>query len=375
MKKLIISENPEVAATQMTEIFMDPEHSNEDFSVIPNALGLNPKFWARIVETMPELIARVPSEVKENKDFCDLIDHIKFFRYIPDKYLTIEELNQHEADPRAAIYAPGSPLEVNRHNHYIWYQFDGSSYWFNNPDSITVFDRMREYISYGVELCPELWTPELADLICRSEYFLICYEEIPEDLVKEEWKELYKLYKEKRAPILGGSSALNEEKLPEYWGSFKSTTEMEIALHLESVVERCKNPRGYAVQITFGNEDYAVDNSKYYKEIWAVVEPVISDSPELVKGFFDLYDVCISKYIPNELFNTEWIKHSKMLEEELSIYKLYKSRLSKADSPVAAEKARREMENCMQCIKDVITIYRDMTDDEAEALIKDIVAE
>ena len=369
MRKLTINANPEAAADQFIELLEEPENTKIDFSVIPAKIGTSPEFWAKLVQAKPELIARVPSEISENKKFCELIDHALFFRYIPDRYLTIEDLDQHEANPKAAIYACGSPVKINSHDHFVWYQFNGSEYWFHNPDAITVFNRMSYYLANGEELCPELWTQELADLIWQYGYFFRCYEAIPRAFVKDEWVKLMNLYTEKRLPILGNRSMPKEEKLPEYWSSLKDAEEMDTALQLEEALGKCVNPEGYAVQISFGSNPELIDNSQYYEQMWRVIEPVISDSPELVKKFFDFFDLNISKYISDEMFNLDWIKESELVDNEMKIYQLYKRRLTKADSPVAVEKAKRMMNQCMESMKESILLYRNISEAEAEELL------
>lgn len=369
----------------------DAEEAAKDFAntpgvhlnMIPRDLGANVKFWAKLVELSPELIGRVPQKVIETKEFADSIDHIRFFNFIPTEYLTGEERSEYLTDedgskykkiPEKAIWVLKNPVQVNTMNEYSWYCVNDENDWrsASSLDTYMLFALIEEH-RRADQINPELWTQELADYLMTTGKALVSFDDIPEQFVRDEWREIMTLYKNKRYPIFGDYKSISEpERIPEYWGSFKTEKEIMLALDLEELINRCQNPWGYAVSVGFDFSDDHTDYSKIFADLWDAISETVSNNETILKRMMKLYAM-FSRCIPKELFKPEWLEE----HEEFQAYKrscrnanlLVKCAKNEVKRLERVERLKEERES----FKAFILEYLSMTDEEVERFISEII--
>lgn len=371
MKRLTIANDPEQAAIEFAEQYEKVKPKLE-FSMIPKSIGSSEKFWAKLVELKPEFISRVPEVIRGSESFAKLIDHQKFYNYIPKRFLTAQDFEEHKKSSNKTVSAYGSPVEISTHDNFFWVTYGAGNYPWLAVSKLTpeeLFGKISE-INPAKGILPELWSQKLADLIWESPMALVSYNAIPEEFVRKEWDELVNLFNEKRFPIYRFRNTMEDvEKLSEYWSQFKTEAEIKQAIKIEKLIERCNNPYGYSVNIDmrYVPDLYYAENP--YEELWKTVEPIIGDNQELIEEFFNMYDKKIARFIPKEKFNYDWIKRGRLFGCYLRNYEEAVEALELAESEIEVLEAKDDIEKALCFMKETAMDYREMTDAEYDAFV------
>ena len=375
MDKMIIATVPEQVAIDFVE--SEKKEHSMSFSMIPKSIGENVKFWAKLVEINPDYISWVPEAILEKEDFAKLVDHEVFYRYLPKKYLTVEDYKIYKENPEQAISVRRSPVKINEHEEFIWYALSRSSFWYSASkiDAKTVFNHLDED-DPASGIFPELWAQDLADLIWNSSKAIIFFDAIPKKYVRAEWDELMQLLLKKRYPLFGYEyTSAKPELLAEYWRNFPNEHQVRKALKLEALVKRCSNPFGYTVTFWFGESEKGIDPTPYYKELWLVLKPIIENIPELIEEFFELYQENFSRQLPDELFNIEWTRKEDILDLLAHEYRSALKAMQNADCEIERLEAEDLANQSYKEMRDEILSYHDMSEEKIKKLIDSIVEE
>lgn len=360
----------------------DAEEAAKDFAntpgvhlkMIPRDLGANVKFWAKLVELNPELIGRVPQKVIETKEFADSIDHIRFFNFVPTEYLTDEDISKYKEKPEKAIWVLKNPVQVNTMNEYSWYCIDDGNNWrsASSLDTYMLYALIEEH-RRADQINPELWTQKFADYLMTSEKALVSFDDIPEQFVRDEWIEIMTLYRNKRYPIFGEYKSISKpERIPEYWGSFKTEQEIMLALDLEELINRCQNPWGYAVSVGFDFSDDHTDYSKIFADLWDAIGETVSNNETILKRMMKLYAM-FSRCIPKELFKPEWLEEHEDFQYYKHSYRNAKLWVKCAKNEVERLERVERLKEEKESFKAFILEYLPMTDEEVEKFISEII--
>lgn len=375
MEKMIIATVPEQVAIDFVESYKK-KHSME-FRMIPKSIGEDVRFWAKLVEIDLYYISCVPETILEKEDFAKLVDHEVFYRYLPKKYLTVEDYKNHKENPEHAMNVLRGPVEINKHDDFIWYALSRSSSWYpaSKIDAQIVFDHLDED-DPASEIFPELWAQDLADLIWNSSKAIVFFDAIPKKYVRAEWDMLMQLFLKKRYPLFGYEyTSAKPELLAEYWRNFPNEHQVRKALKLEDLVKRCRNPFGYTETFWFGESEKGIDSTPYYKELWLVLKPIIENIPELIEEFFELYQENFSRQLPDELFKVEWIKEDDIWDILVDDYCSALRAVQNAEYEVERLEAEDLANQRYKEIRDEILSFRDMSDEKVKELIDLIVEE
>lgn len=369
MRQYVFSHDAEEAAKDFASA------KTISFNMIPHDLRANAKFWVKLVELDPNYIAKVPQEVLDSESFAGNVSHKLFYRYLPKKYLTVEDFNTFRDMPEKAISVTRNPVELSKINEYVWYLT-------NEPDEwmmASIMDkRMLLYLiqeGRGAErINSELWSQEFADYLWESRKAMVSFDFIPKQFVRDEWMTLMTMYKEKRYPVFGnGGSILKAEKIPEYWGSFKTEEEMKRALDCEDLILRCDNPWGYAVRFEFNPALQRTDYPEIFSNLWNAISAVAANNEEILKRMYELYGSHFSKAMPRELFNIEWLIESDELELYVDSYKHGLWLLKSAECEVEKLEAEDRLKERLDTLKKAILRQIPMSDEELEKFISSIV--
>lgn len=351
------------------------------FDMIPKALGADPKFWLELVKLNPEYIARVPKKVLEQEEFAENenIDHLRFYKFLPEKYLTVEDYNAFKAMPEKAISVHSSPVQISCDNDFTWYCTNDKDSWIGESklNHSTLLWLIQEGES-PKKINRELWTQGFADYLWESRKAIVGFEGIPDEFIRDNWRKLMRFFREKRYPVFGCGRSIEEaEKLPEYWASFKTSEEMMLALECEELVGRCQNPYGYAESFDFSPS--RMERRKAYPQIfsnlWNVVEGVAKDDPEILRRMIVLYGSWFAKFVPKKLFNLEWLNDLEDFElyAESYVDALSTYDFAKTKSEVQQLKAKEKLENEFNELKRVILGYVALNEEELKEFIESLV--
>ena len=380
MKKIQFSSDPKKAAEQFATMCDSSSSSRPKFYIIPKTIGSDAEFWVRLVEINSTFIANVPNAIKENEEFSQHIDHLKFYRYIPKKFLTVDEYQAHKDNPKSEISISGyhEIAEINEHESYSWVTLGISGDDWYAEDTLTP-EKIKASIGElapARDILPELWSQKLADLIWNSSLAMVSFDAIPKQYVRKEWENLIEIYKNKRYPLFKDSdTGLHPEKLAEYWGQFKTVDQIKEAIKLEEKIVECRNPYGYTIIIGFGQrkEMEIEDPTEFYKKMWEVVKPSIENSTELMDSFFKMYGCNFSRVIPNEDFCDKWILEDYYNRSCAELYALGKSESERAVSEVEKFEAKKCRVEALTDFKERIESFRDMTEEEMVHFMKEIL--
>ena len=369
MKHFTFSPDAEKAAQQFSEA------QGINFNMVPNCIGANTKFWIKLVELNPENISRVPDNILELEEFAKNVDHQLFYRYLPKKYLTAEDYHSYMANPKKAIASGRHPVKISRSNEYSWYCTNDTNDWVE--ESSLTNDRLLSLIQAhrgADQINRELWTQEFADYLWESPKAIVAFDDIPEEYVRDEWKKLMDVFVQKRYPVFGlQRSSESYEKLPQYWGSFTNTQDMLLALDCEDLAERCENPFGYTIHIDLNAIMKPKDFSKTSEELWNAIKDVAADNPEILRRMFELYGMILTKCMPKELFNLEWLLKSSSFEFYLDDYKIALSELNSATCEVEKLEAEKLVDDNIKSIHRLIKRFVSLDDSEIDVLISTLV--
>ena len=370
MKKIIIAKDPEQAAIKFAKD-MEEMKPTPNFSMIPRSIGSSVEFWVKIVELNPNFIAQVPEEILECEEFCKSIDHQLFYKYIPPKYLTVEDYNIHNTHPERAISVFRRPAEISDHESFVLAAFEGfHKYWYRveeyTPETLLMG---IDEINSASDILPELWSQELADLIWNAPVAFVSYNGIPENFRRAEWVKMVDFINSKRYSFfrLGRSSEL-PGKLAEYWGQFDTVEKLNYAIEVEKKINSCQNPYGYTeyrfkVNIPEGS----------YENFWNAISSVVGDSKELLQAFFELYGSNFSRVIPIELVNLEWIRQELALKSCYRHYRMFISKVESAESEVEKLTAKDKAEEYLTRLKKLVLKYHFFSEEELEVFLKDFM--
>ncbi len=368
MKKIIISNLPEQAAKEFAE---ERKSAKIDFSIIPRSIGSNEKFWAKLCEIDSEYIARVPEKILNSEAFAKLIDHQRFYRFIPKKFLTEDDYYAHKENPGLAVCAYGGKAEISNHDDFVWYKFRNSSSWCTTHEMTarTIINHIDE-LEKAKDILPELWSQELADLLWDSSLAIVSFDDIPNEFVRDEWAKIMTLLKDKRYPVFGlGSTYTHPDLLAEYWTNFRDESQMATAIELEKLVSRCSNPYGYARTYSFNASSEEVDSSECFKNLWQAIKPVVENNPNLIEEFFNMYEGDFSRVLPDDLFKIDWVKKSSRFMYYCEDYYSALDDLECAESEVEKLEAQEDVDIQLSSLKKLILSYHEMSEEQVNSLI------
>ena len=201
MKKIQFSSDPKKAAEQFAKMCDSSSSSRPKFYLIPKTIGSDAEFWLKLVEINSTFIANVPKAIKETEEFSQHINHRKFYRYIPTKFLTMDDYQEHKKDPKSEISISGlhEIAEINEHESYSWVTLGISGDDWYAEDTLTP-EKIKASIGElapARDILPELWSQKLADLIWNSSLAMVSFDAIPKQYVRKEWENLIEIYKNK----------------------------------------------------------------------------------------------------------------------------------------------------------------------------------
>ena len=379
MKKIQFSSDSKKAAEQFAKMCDSSSSSRPKFYLIPKTIGSNAEFWLELVEINSTFIANVPKAIKETEEFSQHINHRKFYRYIPTKFLTMDDYQEHKKDPKSEISISGyhEIAEINEHESYSWVTLGISGDDWYAEDTLTP-EKIKASIGElapARDILPELWSQKLADLIWNSSLAMVSFDAIPKQYVREEWENLIEIYKNKRYPLFEDShTSIHPEKLAEYWGQFKTVDQIKEAIKLEEKIVECRNPYGYTTIIGFGQrKKMEIENpTEFYEKMWEVVKPYIENSTELMDSFFKMYGCNFSKVIPDEDFCDKWILEDLISNSCAELYDIGKSESETANSEVEKIEAKECKVEALTNLKKRIECFRDVTEEETVHFVKEI---
>ncbi len=365
MKQYVFSHDVEQAAKDFASA-----PKGISFTMIPHDIGANTKFWVKLVELDPNYIEKVPKEVLDSESFADSVDHRVFYSYLPKKYLTVEDYNAVKAMPEMAISTIRNPAKLNQHNEYLWYCTD-DYHWkmASQMNKYTLLNLIEE--GRGAErINSELWSQEFADYLWKSAKAMVSFDAIPKQFVREEWMVLMSFYREKRYPVFGNGSTFSKaEKIPEYWGSFKTEEEISLALDCEDLYFRCDNPYGYTCEFRLDSSMRRNDYAEIFSNLWEAVSGVVANNKKLLKRMYELYGSRFAKAMPRELFDMEWLINSEEFEWLVDSYKCRFKNYMEAEYEVEKLEAKERMDEWLEMLKEHILSNVSMSDEELEKFI------
>lgn len=369
MRKFVFSIDKEEAAEQFVQA------KGINFGMVPNCIGANATFWVRLVELDPNYIARVPQDVLELGYFAENVSHEIFYRYLPKRYLTAEDYASFKANPEKAISVNRNPAQVSRTNDYTWYCIDEVRNTWRRESSLNK-ETLLYLIQEGkhVDINPELWSQEFADYVWKSPKAMVAFSYIPDEYVREEWRQLMDLFEKKRRPVFGYARSMEKcEEIPKYWGSYKTEREMLMALECEQLVNRTQNPYGYAVTLEFNSEMADMDFSKIFTDLWTAIRDVAEGNREVVRRMYELYGMWFSKCMPKELFDLKWLINSDTFEFYSNRYKKALFARNSAKCKVEELEAEDRIQKRLESLKELIRRYVNLDEKEIDDLIATIV--